>query len=80
MPAVHVVAVVHAPDGFGAKLADVKREVRRLEITTPARDEVLQILTVFRLEVLAEHVVLPLVPHEAFELVGYFPSVQFGER
>ena len=76
----HVVAIVHAPNRVRAQLADIELEVRRVEIPTPARDEVLQVLAVVRFEILVEHVVLALMPHEAFESVGHLLSIQFGER
>ena len=76
----HIVAVVHAPDRFRAKLAEVEAQVRQLQIATPARDEVLQVRRVGRLEGLVEHVVLPLMPHEALDAIRDLLSLQLGQR
>ena len=76
---IHIGAIVHAPNRLGAKLANVKFQVGRLEVATPAGQKVLQVLAIVRLELLAEHIVLALMPHETFDPVSHFPPVQFGQ-
>ena len=76
---VHVFAVVHSPDRFGAELADIEVEFGQVEVTSPAGEEVFEVLGVGGLEFAAEHVIFALVPHEAFDAVTNSLSVEIGE-
>ena len=51
-----------------------------LQIAAPAGQEVRQVLSVVRHVLLVEHVVLALMPHEAFDAVGDLLLVEFGQR
>ena len=77
---IHIFPIVHAPNRLGAKLPEVEFQSGRLEITTPFRQKVFQVLTISWLELVVEHIVFALMPHEAFNPVRHFLPVQFGQR
>ena len=77
---VHVLAIVHAPDRLGAKLADVEPQIRSLQVAPPTGEKVSQIRAIFRFEILAEHVILALMPHEAFDAIRFLHSIQLRQR
>jgi len=66
---VHVTAVIHAPDGLGAKLTDIEVEIREIEVFAPSADEVLEVPGIVGSVFSDEHVILALVPHETFHAI-----------
>ncbi len=66
---IHSRTQVHSPDRLRAEFPDVEAKVRRLQVSPPARKEILQVPAIVRHVVGFEHIVLTLMPHEAFDSV-----------
>ena len=77
---VHARPQIHAPNRLGTEFADVKLQLGCTQIAPPFCEEVLQVHAIAGHIIFFEHVVLALMPHEAFDTVFDPAFVEIGQR